>query len=84
MGNTTATYMCTHDYCPCPTLNLSQWNETRANHYMRTANVVNTNASNNYTPFYFGVPNVDTIYNSFYDCYQNLQNSTNSTKNQYL
>jgi len=79
MGNTTGTYMCTQQFCPCqPDLNRTKWtNETRANQFNRTTFVVSTNAK--YAPFYTALPTANYYYN-FYDCYNAMKN-TNQAQN---
>jgi hypothetical protein len=75
MRNSTAKYMCTQDYCPCPAYNgtdptkdwLNDWTESQLNEYNRTKLPV----SIGYTPIYrrAATPN----YDNFWDCYADLK-----------
>jgi len=79
MGSVTSTYMCTYDYCPCPSdFDIALWdNETENNYWNRTINPLDTLS---YTLIYYDVLNATTDYDTFYSCYEAMQNNTDASE----
>lgn len=81
MTETTAEYMCTSK-CPCPsTLNKSLWTEEQARQFGRTLASTDTlTIERRYRAFVLS--NTGTTYDKFWDCYEYLQ-STGQSSNAY-